>query len=67
MANPKRKGGRKGHGGARKHGRDKVKCALYRARKRRERNKIRKLTRLLKLQPKNAQIPKAIEKWKLDL
>lgn len=54
---------RKGRGksGSRKHGRNKVKCALYRAQNRREKNKLRKLKKLSKKQPNNKQIPKLIK------
>ena len=37
-----KKGGRKGSG-SKKHGRNKVKCAKYRAEGRREKNKVRKM------------------------
>lgn len=55
--------------GSRKHGRDKIKCARYRARHLREINKIKKLTKLLlkaqKLDWKNpSQFKAAIDRAK---
>ena len=54
---------RKGRGksGDRKHGRNKAKCAIYKQRNRREKNKIRKLIKLSKSQPNNNQIIQRIE------
>jgi hypothetical protein len=51
-------------GGSRKVGRNKIKCGSYRVGKRREKNKVRKLTKLARKQPNNKQLPAAIKKWK---
>jgi hypothetical protein len=37
--------GRKGHGGERKYGRNKIKCARYRAEGRREKNKAKRIAK----------------------
>lgn len=55
--------GKKGKNGTKKIGRNQAKCQVYKLRKKREKNKIRKLTKLLKRQPKNKDIPKAITKY----
>tara|TARA_Y100000310_G_scaffold337532_1_gene424798 strand:- start:3572 stop:3733 length:162 start_codon:yes stop_codon:yes gene_type:complete len=50
--------GKKG-GGAKKYGRNVVKCSRYRAENRRERNKARRARRIAKGFRKNARIRKA--------
>lgn len=61
MATPRRGRGRNG---TKKYGRNKVKCEIYRREHRREKNKIRKLSKLLKRHPNNLQILKTINKLK---
>ena len=46
------------------NGRNKIKCTRYKAEHRREKNLLKKFLKLLKRQPNNLQIPKAIEKLK---
>ena len=45
-------------------GANKVKCTRYKAEHRLEKNKVRKLTKLKKLQPNNKQLDKELEKLK---
>jgi len=59
---------RKASGGARKHGRNKVKCERYRREHRREKHKITKWNKLIKkLSPENGmriQLEKKIKEYK---
>ena len=53
---------RQSHGaGTRKFGRNEVKCARYRADHRREKNKLRKLKKLYRIQPNNYQLVNVIK------
>jgi hypothetical protein len=52
---------KKQSGGSKKIGRNKIKCNAYRAEGRREKNKKRKLLKLLKTQPNNQQIVNALK------
>ena len=51
LLKPSRKGGRKGSG-SKKHGRNKAKCAKYRAEGRREKNKKRNLEKQVRFEAK---------------
>ena len=54
LLKPSRKGGRKG-GGSKKHGRNNVKCAKYRAMGTREKNKARKMKKQATFEAKKAK------------
>ena len=60
MATP-RKGG--GKSGTKKYGRNKVKCERYRREHRREKNKLRRLRKLVKTHPNDKQLKQAIRKF----
>ena len=55
---------RSGKNGTRKYGRNKIKCASYKSRRQREKNKVKKLSKLLKYHFNDKKLLKAIEKFK---
>ena len=52
---------KRGKSGARKYGRNEVKCKRYKAEHRREKNKLRKLRKLARKQTNNKQLIKRIK------
>ena len=58
---------KKGRSGARKYGRNEVKCKRYKSEHRREKNKLRKLKKLARKQPNNKQLFKTIRKLQNEL
>ena len=57
-----RKSTNRKHSGARKHGRNKVKCERYRYEHRREKNKLRCLKKLIIQNPNDKQMARVIKK-----
>lgn len=53
---------KKGKSGARKYGRNKVNCEKYRNEHRREKNKLRRLRKLIILHPNDKQMSRVIKK-----
>ena len=58
---------KRGKSGNRKHGRNKLKCGAYRLGMRREKNKLRRLRKLVKTHPRDKQITQAIDRLDLVL
>lgn len=53
---------KRGSGGNKKHGRNKATCDMYKLQGRREKNKIKKLEKILKKQPNNLEVKKILTK-----
>lgn len=52
---------RKGSGGTKKYGRNRIKCLKYSQRNQKIKNKIRKLKKVSKIQPNNKQVIRRLE------